>query len=667
MSTSPTGQALSTALDGPFRAIKQRWRDEVTADDIVRDPALSLPDAREWTLDRLVRLAGRKLAVAGFPAEHGGTGPQSESVAHFEMLALGDLSLTIKSGVQHGLFGGAIVNLGTQWHHETFLPQVISVEMPGAFAMTELGHGSDVSSIETTITYVPETDELEVNSPTPSSTKAYLGNAGQHGQWATVFGQLEVNGENQGVHVVLVPIRDHALADLPGVTTGDQGHKGGLLGVDNGTIRFDHVRVPRRHLLDKFGGIGDDGAYHSPIESKNARFFTMLGTLVRGRICVGGGAASATRKALSIATRYALQRTQFRQPGLGEEILLLDYQTHQRKLLPNIARAYAYGFAQNEMALALQRVIDADGADPVAARELETRAAGMKALLTRWANDTIQLCREACGGAGYLSENGLTLLRQDADVFATFEGDNTVLQQLVAKALLLDYKKTWGDMDLRGTAQATARMVGGSVLERTTARSVIDRLVLSARNLGGDPMRKRGWHVQLFEDREAHVVEGLAKRMRAAGKAPAENAFAAVNACQEHMLNAARAHTDRVVLEAFIEGIEETRDPYIRSILNQVCDLFALATLEEHRAWYMEHDRFDGNRSREISQAVDDLIVELRPVVLELVGGLGVPEGWLNSAMLADAGGQRQPAEQGTSPVEQGTAPVEQVETKVAS
>ena len=667
MSTSPTGQALSTALDGPFRAIKQRWRDEVTADDIVRDPTLSLPDAREWTLDRLVRLAGRKLAVAGFPAEHGGTGPQSESVAHFEMLALGDLSLTIKSGVQHGLFGGAIVNLGTQWHHETFLPQVISVEMPGAFAMTELGHGSDVSSIETTITYVPETDELEVNSPTPSSTKAYLGNAGQHGQWATVFGQLEVNGENQGVHVVLVPIRDHALADLPGVTTGDQGHKGGLLGVDNGTIRFDHVRVPRRHLLDKFGGIGDDGAYHSPIESKNARFFTMLGTLVRGRICVGGGAASATRKALSIATRYALQRTQFRQPGLGEEILLLDYQTHQRKLLPNIARAYAYGFAQNEMALALQRVIDADGADPVAARELETRAAGMKALLTRWANDTIQLCREACGGAGYLSENGLTLLRQDADVFATFEGDNTVLQQLVAKALLLDYKKTWGDMDLRGTAQATARMVGGSVLERTTARSVIDRLVLSARNLGGDPMRKRGWHVQLFEDREAHVVEGLAKRMRAAGKAPAENAFAAVNACQEHMLNAARAHTDRVVLEAFIEGIEETRDPYIRSILNQVCDLFALATLEEHRAWYMEHDRFDGNRSREISQAVDDLIVELRPVVLELVGGLGVPEGWLNSAMLADAGGQRQPAEQGTSPVEQGTAPVEQVETKVAS
>ena len=95
----------------------------------------------------------------------------------------------------------------------------------------------------------------------------------------------------------------------------------------------------------------------------------------------------------------------------------------------------------------------ADGADPVAARELETRAAGMKALLTRWANDTVQQCREACGGAGYMADNGLTLTRQDVDIFATFEGDNTVLLQLVAKALLLDYQTSWGEMDLRGTAR----------------------------------------------------------------------------------------------------------------------------------------------------------------------------------------------------------------------
>ncbi|GAA3881522.1 acyl-CoA dehydrogenase [Tessaracoccus defluvii] len=634
MNTTATGEALRRALDGPFHEIKQRWRNEVDGADVVRDPALSMEEARDWTLERVKDLAARHLVTAGFPAAQGGSGTAAESCAHFEMAALGDLSVTIKSGVQHGLFGGAIVNLGTTYHHETFLPDAITVKLPGAFAMTELGHGSDVQSLETTITYLPETDELEVNSPTSTATKAYLGNAGRDGRMAAVFGQLYVDGEHHGVHVVLVAIRDEDGNDLPGVTTGDQGHKGGLLGVDNGTLSFDHVRVPRLMLLDRYGGIDADGEYHSPISSKNARFFTMLGTLVRGRICVGGGAASATRKALTIAVNYADRRRQFRQPGLGEEILLLDYRTHQRRLLPNVARAYAYGFAQTELALQLQRVTDAAGADPQASRELETRAAGMKALQTRWANDTIQECREACGGAGYMSDNGLTLLRQDADVFATFEGDNTVLLQLVAKALLLDYKASWGDMDMRGTAQKTARLIGSAVMERTTARSVIERLIASAdRKPEADRLSARGWHVQMFEFREQHTIEGLARRMRTAAKA--EDSFEAINACQPHMLEAAKAHIDRIVLEAFIGGIEQCDDDYIKALLVKVCDLYALATIEANRAWFLEHEVFDPKRSKAITAAVDELCADLRGKSRELVEGLGVPEGWLTHARAA--------------------------------
>ncbi|WP_226966361.1 acyl-CoA dehydrogenase family protein [Tessaracoccus defluvii] len=360
----------------------------------------------------------------------------------------------------------------------------------------------------------------------------------------------------------------------------------------------------------------------------------MLGTLVRGRICVGGGAASATRKALTIAVNYADRRRQFRQPGLGEEILLLDYRTHQRRLLPNVARAYAYGFAQTELALQLQRVTDAAGADPQASRELETRAAGMKALQTRWANDTIQECREACGGAGYMSDNGLTLLRQDADVFATFEGDNTVLLQLVAKALLLDYKASWGDMDMRGTAQKTARLIGSAVMERTTARSVIERLIASAdRKPEADRLSARGWHVQMFEFREQHTIEGLARRMRTAAKA--EDSFEAINACQPHMLEAAKAHIDRIVLEAFIGGIEQCDDDYIKALLVKVCDLYALATIEANRAWFLEHEVFDPKRSKAITAAVDELCADLRGKSRELVEGLGVPEGWLTHARAA--------------------------------
>lgn len=632
MMITPTGQALKVSLDGRFHELKEKWRSEISSADIVRDPTLPMAEARVWALEKLVDLAGRGFAVAGFP-NHPGT--VAESVAHFEMLALGDLSLNIKSGVQHGLFGGAITNLGTSWHHERFIDGVVDCSILGCFAMTELGHGSDVQSVETTITYVPETDEYEVNSPTPTSRKAYIGNAGKDGRMAVVFGQLVAAGENQGVHAILMDIRDEDGNDAPGVETGDQGHKGGLLGVDNGTLFFDHVRVPRRMLLNRYGGVNDEGVYESEIASKNARFFTMLGTLVRGRICVGSAAAMATRKALTIATRYALQRTQFNRPGAGGEITLLDYQTHQRKLLPNIARAYASGFAINVVSEQLQRVNDTRGSDPTAARELETRAAGLKATLTRWTNDTIQLCREACGGAGYMTENGLTLLRQDADVFATFEGDNTVLMQLVAKALLLDYKKSWGELDMIGTARSGAKLLGDRFMERTTAGTTIGRLISNATlKPEAQKIKARGWHLEMFEFRERHVVEGLARRMREAGKSDGQAAFEAVNDCQSHMLEAARAHTDRVILEAFVEAISGVRDEYVRSLLIRVCDLYALSTIEDNRAWFMEHHAFDSGRSKAVTDAVDGLCKDLRGKAQELVEGLGVPEKWLNSAML---------------------------------
>ena len=113
-SVTATGEALRRSLDGPFHNVKQRWRDEVTASDFVRDPDWDIPTAREWALDKLLALAARDFAIAGFPEAQGGRGTVAESVAHFEMLAMGDCAMTIQSGVQHGLRGGAATTLGTQ-------------------------------------------------------------------------------------------------------------------------------------------------------------------------------------------------------------------------------------------------------------------------------------------------------------------------------------------------------------------------------------------------------------------------------------------------------------------------------------------------------------------------------------------------------------------------
>ena len=191
--------------------------------------------------------------------------------------------------------------------------------------MTETGHGSDVQALETTATYDPESEEFVIDSPTPTSRKDYIGGAAETAQVATVFAQLITAGDGHGVHCFVVPIRDDGGNDLPGVTTGDCHYKGGLPGVDNGRIQFDHVRIPRENLLNKYADVAEDGTYSSPIENPGRRFFTMLGTLIRGRVTVAGSAGAAARVALAIATRYALERRQFEAPGDDHEVLIMPF------------------------------------------------------------------------------------------------------------------------------------------------------------------------------------------------------------------------------------------------------------------------------------------------------------------------------------------------------
>ncbi|WP_082092028.1 acyl-CoA dehydrogenase family protein [Demequina pelophila] len=630
------GSRLRTALDGRFAAERAVARATFPSENLHRDPEMGMHEAREWTLERLVEVAGAGFGSSGVPERAGAPADPLAAVVTFEMLAHGDLSTTIKSGVQFGLFGGAITNLGNDWHHDTFLPGVCDMSLLGAFAMTEMGHGSDVMNVETTITYVPETDEYEVDSPTPGSKKAYLGNAAKHGTMAAVFGQLIVDGERHGVHTILVPIRDGEGNDLPGVTTGDHGHKGGLLGIDNGTIVFDHVRVPRTWLLDRFGGVGEDGTYRSPIKNQNARFFTMLGTLVRGRVCVGGAGAIAARRALSIATRYALQRRQFPAAGRPDGVLLLDYSVHQKRLLPRIARSYALGFAQDELVADLVRIQGGGEYTDREQRDLETLAAGLKSMQTWFANDTLQAAREACGGAGYMSENRITEMRRDVDIFATFEGDNTVLMQLVAKALLTDLKQSWSALDRGGLVQASARVAGETVMERTAAGPLLDRLANAVRGRAEETtLVDRGWHALMFEERAHHSLESLGRRMRAAGKGRGDQ-FEAFNRLGGHVQFVARAHMERVILSAFIAAIDACEDKETRGVLERLCSLYALQSIHEDRAWYLEHNRISAGRSKAIGAQIDSLCRELRPHALPLVEGLGVPESWLGTVMLED-------------------------------
>lgn len=635
--------ALTEILDGRYAEVRRLVRDNLRTYASVLDDAetMTTADYRERVKDVVVEMAGTGATGLGFPSAFGGGGDLGASVAAFETQAFGDLSVLVKVGVQFGLFGGAIQQLGTERHHEALLPGIITGEIMGCFAMTETGHGSNVQALGTVAAYDEASQEFVITTTEPDANKDYIGNAALHAELAVVFAQLEVGGQRHGVHAFVVPIRvtdGDTMVPAHGVRIEDDGPKVGLNGVDNGKLWFDHVRVPRTALLNRFADVSPDGIYSSDIDNPHRRFFTMLGTLVTGRVSVGGAGINAAKVALTIAVKYALQRRQFTAGDLEEEQLLLDYGLHQRRLLPLLARTYALHFAQEILVSRLHDVQSGVSDDDKTRRELESRAAGTKALGTWHATRTIQECREACGGAGYLSINRFAALKADTDVFTTFEGDNHVLLQLVAKGLLTDYASDFSDLDQLGMARFVAGLAVETVLERTSVHTLLERV----RDLlpgGADSWDQEAglldpdYHLAMLRFREEHMIGGVARRLKR-GIDQGMNPGVVFSRVQDHVIGAASAHLERLVLEAFVAKVRGLPDGDDRAALALLCDLHALSVIEADRAWFIEHGRLSVQRSKAISREIGRLCRRVRAIADDLVDAFAVPAEVLRSPHL---------------------------------
>ena len=640
-------EALGRLLDG-------RWADlRHIARDLALDPAfkkvegLPVAEHRERTLGQLRRLAERGAVHRAYPAAVGGADDPGGNLAGFEELAVADPSLQIKAGVQWGLFGAAVLHLGTAEHHARLLPGILEMTVPGCFAMTEVGHGSDVASLATSATYDPGTEEFVLHTPIAAARKEYLGNAGQHGTAAVVFAQLITGGVNHGVHAFYVPIRavgaDGALSYLPGVDGRDDGLKGGLNGVDNGQLWFDHVRVPRANLLNRYGDVAADGTYSSPIASPGRRFFTMLGTLVQGRVSLSGAAVGVAKVALAIAVTYGLERRQFTGADEHEEVVLLDYQQHQRRLLPLLARTYAAGFAHHELLDRFHDVFSGAHDTDADRQDLETLAAAAKPLSTWLALDVLQEAREACGGAGFLAENRLVGLRQDMDVYVTFEGDNNVLLQLVGKRLLTDYGKGLAKVDIAGAARFVAARAADMTLHRTPLRRAAQSILDSgSRARSAGHLREADAQRELLEDRVEAMVAEIALALRPARKAGPAQAAALFNAHQHALIEAARAHGELLQWEAFTAALPRVRDVRTREVLTTLRDLFGLTLIEKNLAWYLMNGRLTAQRAKTVTSYVDRLLVRLRPHARELVEAFGYTPEHLGATIATGVEAERQ-------------------------
>lgn len=605
---------LNEWLDGNQRPLIQRVK------TLLSDPAFNyletydLSTYRKQVLEWCRLLAKQSYGSMGYPKEFGGQGDMAGYFAIMETLSYHDLSLVVKFGVQFGLWGMSVYFLGTEKHHKKYLRDIGSLKLPGCFAMTETNHGSNVKGIETTATYDPIAADFVIHTPHEGARKEYIGNAALHGMAATVFAKLITDGVDYGVSAFVVPLRDPEGRTLPGITIKDCGRKMGLNGVDNGVIYFDQVRIPKENMLDRFASVNAAGKFESPIASDNRRFFTMLGTLVGGRIGIPRAGLSAAKSGLTIAIRYGDKRKQFG-PEDAPEVPILNYRTHQRRLMPLLANAYALHFALQYLTdRFLNRTEDE-------MQEIEALAAGLKAFSTWNTTDTLQECREACGGKGYLSENRLDALKNDTDIFTTFEGDNTVLLQLVAKSRLTEFKREFGSMNLFG-------IIGYVVEQAKTSFAEMNPLIV--RNTDVDHLLDFEFHLAAFRYREKDILTSAAKRLKRL-ISEGMDSFDAFNVSQHHLVEVGFAYVERVVLEQFHRSANACQDPSCRNVLLKLCQLFALSQLDKHKGWYLEQGYLEGSKTKAIRKQLNQLCWEIRQDAVPLVDAFNIPDKCLHA------------------------------------
>ncbi|KAF4400492.1 hypothetical protein CsatB_023782 [Cannabis sativa] len=607
---------LSNYMRGKHREVQERVFDYFNSKPELQTPIeISKDDHRELCM---MQLRGLVLGAGVRPFRALLEDP-AEYFAILEAVGSIDMSLGIKTGVQFSLWGGSVINLGTKKHRDKYFDGIDNLEYVGCFAMTELHHGSNVQGLQTTATFDPVTDEFIINTPNDGAIKWWIGNAAVHGKFASVFAKLLLPTHDSkgvadmGVHAFIVPIRDlKTHQTLPGIEIHDCGHKVGLNGVDNGALRFRSVRIPRDNLLNRFGDVSRDGKYTSSLPTINRRFAATLGELVGGRVGLAYSSVSVLKLSSTIAIRYSLLRQQFGPPK-QPEVSILDYQSHQHKLMPMLASTYAFHFSTVYLVEKYAEMKKSHDEQLIA--DVHALSAGLKAYVTSYTAKSLSVCREACGGHGYAAVNRFGMLRNDHDIFQTFEGDNTVLLQQVAGDLLKQYKEKF---------QGGTFTVTWNYLKESMNTYLSQPNPVTARWESSDHLRDPKFQLDAFRYRTSRLLQSVAVRLRKHSKTL--GGFGAWNRCLNHLLTLAESHIESVILAKFIDAVESCPDPSSRAALKLVCDLYALDRIWKDIGTYRNVDYVAPNKAKAIHKLSEYLSFQVRNIAKELVDAFDLPD-----------------------------------------
>ncbi|KAI8991758.1 acyl-CoA dehydrogenase/oxidase C-terminal [Mycotypha africana] len=554
---------------------------------------------------------------------------QNESVETFkkrmEIVSLVDPGFWTRFGVHYGLFVGALQSNASPgqlgyWFEKGALSLSKFV---GCFAMTELGHGSNVPGLETTATFDEGADQFVIHTPTLTATKWWIGGAAHSATHAAVFAQLIVKGKRYGTKCFVVPLRDPKTYNtLPGITIGDIGKKMGRDGIDNGWIQFTHVRIPRGYMLQKHTKVSRTGLVKEPKLQQ-----LTYGALLQGRVAMVADSGHFSKKALTIGIRYAAVRRQFASVNSNIETKLLDYPIHQRRLMPLLAQTYAMLFTGTEMTnmynLMMSRLESAKEDDPdldevmEILKETHSTSAGLKAFCTWNCLNTIEACRQACGGHGYSAYTGLAQMYQDFAVQCTWEGDNTILTLQLGRYLISSYREALKGKKLSpgvGYLNNLKNLIG----KKCEARNLEDLL--------SPEVIIDGWNVVC-----ANVVRNAANEFEACLKQGMEPDDAYEH-CSQSRLYAAKLHSFGYLVNRFADGVSKVTGNLF-DILEKLCLLYGLYTIEENAGAFLQYEYFTPAQIEFVRSIVNKLCKEARDQAIPLVDAFNLSDYIINSPL----------------------------------
>ncbi|KAH8552923.1 acyl-CoA dehydrogenase/oxidase C-terminal [Umbelopsis sp. PMI_123] len=612
-------RAMTYLLDGGKAATLVRERMML---ELERDQVFRLYDFHDLTKEQL-----RERTMEKFRSLlHHLT---NESVNTFrkrmEVVSLIDPGFWTRFGVHYGLFFGALQGSATpgQFSYWASKGAVSLNGMVGCFAMTEMGHGSNVAGVETTATFDEASDQFIVHSPTITSTKWWIGGAAHTATHAVVFAQLIVEGKRYGVKSFVVPLRDpNDYSLLPGINIGDIGKKMGRDGIDNGWITFTNVRIPRSYMLMKHTKVSRSGQVKEPKLQQ-----LTYGALLQGRAAMVVDSGNVAKKALTIAIRYAAVRRQFAtKANQGVETKLLDYPIHQRRLMPLLAQAFAMHFTGTEMMEMYLTLMDQlESASPDDAdlaqvlenlKETHSTSAGLKAFCTWNCLNTIEQCRQACGGHGYSAYTGLAGMYQDFAVQCTWEGDNTILTLQAGRYLISSYRE----------AQEGKKLGAGVAYLNNLDKLIGKKCSVKNEDIASIQVIAEAWDVVC-----ANVVQQAAQEFDDCLKQGAD-VDDAYEQCSQSRLYAAKLHSYGYLFKRFADGISKASEDLQKALID-VCYLYGLYTIEDNAGAFLQYEYFSPAQISFIRSKVNELCKVVRDQAIPLVDSFNYSDYIINSPL----------------------------------